>query len=290
MDIHQFLNLIGKKKQTIASLLLVFLASAIIFSAIVPFKYNSSLNLLAIINFKESVDPYTASRSNEYVSSLLSRIVSSGTFFEQIKSSGFNIDKDYFSGNEKKQMKKWAQTAKAKSVADTGMISLNIYHSDRAQAEEIARAVAYTLQTTNSQYHGFGNGVEIKIIDQPITSNYPVLPNIPLNLGLAAAFAVIFFLCYIYLFPERRYDIRLWPKKNIGRRVAAEELKEDEFIEPVFSPEQVSIYAEAESEAADLEREILKYREKKEEALDEDVPYNPENYQNKGSMENILRR
>lgn len=294
MNIHEFLNLIGKKKQTIVSLLAIFLAIAIVFSAAQPFKYSSSLKLLTIINFKENVDPYTASRSNEYLSNLLARIVTSGSFFGKIKESGFNIDKNYFSGSEKKQMKKWGQTVKTKSLADTGMISVDVYHTDRAQAEEIAKAVAYTLQTTNSQYHGFGSGVEIKIIDQPLVSNYPVLPSVPLNLGLAVAFAVIFFLCYIYLFPEERYDIRLWPKKK-NEFVDETELADDRYAAPIFAPAMNPVYAETEADESEfaeaiperIEEDVKEYLQEKENIQNN---YSEENFQDSGSMDNILRK
>lgn len=299
MDIHQFLNLTGKKKQTLAALLLIFLAAAIIFSAVQPFKYNSNLKLLTIVSFKETVDPYTASRSNEYLSNLLARIVISGTFFEKIKDSGFNIDKNYFSGNEKKQMKKWGQTVKAKSIADTGMISIDVYHTDRAQAEEIAKAVAYTLQTTNSQYHGFGNSVEIKIIDEPLTSNYPVLPSVPLNLGLAVAFAIIFFLCYIYLFPEERYDIRLWPKKSTQAKASEDKssFTPDLANDPVFAPMMQPVYAETEADEPDFASPLIEessaFAKPMSEEAEEANPFNnyrPEDFQGNGSMDNVLRK
>lgn len=281
MNIRQFLDLIGKKKQTIASVLIVFLSIAIVFSAASPFKYNSNLTLLVVHNFGENADPYAVSRSDEYLSDLLARIVSSGSFFAKVEDSGFKVDKNYFSGSEKKIMKKWNQTVKAKSIPGAGSISINVYHQDRSQAEEIAKAVAYTLQTANSQYHGFGNNVEVKIIDEPITSNYPVLPNVPLNLGLAVVFALIFSLSYIYIFPEEKYDLRFWPKKN--KEEETKEAEEDNYdyqvnySRPVLVPEAI----------AEAEVETVSYPEQKENAFKE---YQPENFQNNGSMENILRR
>jgi capsular polysaccharide biosynthesis protein len=273
MNIHEFLKLIGKKKQTVISVLAVFLSVAIIFSAVQPFKYDSNLQLLTIITFQGNVDPYTASRSNQYVSDLLARIVSSGSFFQQIEQSGFNIDKNYFSGNSKQQMKKWNQTVKAKSIADTGVITIDVYHTDRTQAEEIARAVAYTLQTTNSQYDGFGNTVQIKVIDQPITSSYPVLPNVPINLALAVLFALVFSFSYIYLFPEEKHDLRLWPKKK------QRAYSEIEFNEQVCAP-RLSVAHEpifAENENTPEEKEIIP------------GDYHNEDFQGSGNMNNIFK-
>ncbi len=213
MNIHQYFNLMARKRQTIAIIMSIFLSVAILASAVQPFKYGSSLKLLTINTFKE-VDPYTVSRSNEHLSNLLSQIVSSNSFFEKVKNSNSNIDGNYFNGDSKKQMKRWNKTVKAKGLGDTGMIAIDVYHSDPSQAAEIARAVAYALQTEHSQYHGFGDRVQIKMIDQPITSSFPVQPNVVLNLSLAFIFGLIFSLIYIYVLPEEGYDLSFSAKRH----------------------------------------------------------------------------
>jgi len=281
MSIHEFLKLLGKKTQTIVSVLAIFLAVAIIFSAVQPFKYDSNLQLLTIISFPSNVDPYTASRSNQYVSDLLARIVSSGSFYQQVQQSGFNIDKNYFSGTNKQQMKKWNKTVKARSIADTGVIMVDVYHTDRTQAEEIAKAVAYTLQTTNSQYDGITNGVQIKIIDQPITSNYPVLPNVPINLALAVLFGVIFSFSYIYLFPEKKYDLRLWP----SYAKASEDKPKKK--EKVFS--EIIMNAPAHIKNYEQTCVVAAVEEPAEVADINEMEMTPENFENSGNMNNILK-
>ncbi|HTW96652.1 MAG TPA: hypothetical protein VMD74_03295 [Candidatus Methylomirabilis sp.] len=274
MSIGEFFKLIGRKKQTIAFLFIVFLAVAVIFSAVQPFKYGSSMKLLTVINFGQNVDPYTASRSNEYLSNLLAKIVSSGTFFAKVEDSGYKIDKNYFSGTEKQQIKKWSKTVKAKSVADTGIIAIDVYHTNRDQAEEIAKAVAYTLQTTNTQYHGYGNAVEIKIIDAPLTSTYPVQPDLPLNLGVAFALAIIFSFCYVYLFPGEKYDLHFWPAK----RNKVFEMNEDiDVNESTFAP----------ALAEETVEEPAAYPEVTENALSD---YGEKYFSADGSMDNVLRK
>jgi capsular polysaccharide biosynthesis protein len=214
MSIYQFLKALNNRKRIVVMITAIFLSFAILFSAIQPFKYGSSLTLLTVHSFSENTDPYVASKSNEYLSSLLAQIVFSNSFFESVLDSGYNIDKDYFSGSDKKKIKKWSQTVSAKAVADSGMISINIYHTDRDQAEEIARAITYTLQTTHTDYHGFGKNVDIKIIDKPITSTFPIKPDILLNLGVALAFGLIFSLCWVYIFPENKKKTARHHKEN----------------------------------------------------------------------------
>jgi capsular polysaccharide biosynthesis protein len=229
MNINQYFNLMARKRQTIAIIMSIFLSVAILASAVQPFKYGSSLKLLTINTFNET-DPYTVSRSNEHLSNLLSQIVSSNSFFGKVKDSSSNIDASYFNGDSKKQMKKWNKTAKAKGLGDTGMISIDVYHTDPSQATEIARAVAYVLQTDHGQYHGFGDKVQIKMIDEPITSSFPVQPNVLMNLSLAIIFGLLFSLGYIYLFPEERYDLGFSRKRSIPsvKKEAVESLKDDD--------------------------------------------------------------
>ena len=214
MNIHQYFSLMARKRQTITIIMLIFLSVAILASAASPFKYGSSLKLLTINTFKE-VDPYTVSRSNEHLSNLLAQIVSSNSFFEKVKNSSSNIDSAYFKGDSKKQMKKWNKTIKAKGLGDSGMIVIDVYHQDPAQATEIARAAAYVLQTEHSQYHGFGDKVQIKMIDEPITSSFPVQPNVLMNFSLAIIFGLLFSLGYIYLFPEESYDLGFSRKRSV---------------------------------------------------------------------------
>lgn len=237
MNIHQYFNLIAKKKQTIVIIMSIFLSVAILASAVQPFKYGSSLKLLTINTFKDT-DPYTVSRSNEYLSNLLSQIVSSNSFFEKVKTSNSGIDTSYFKGDSQKQMKRWNKTVKAKALGDTGMITIDIYHTDPSQATEIARSVAYVLQTDHAQYHGFGDKVQIKIIDEPITSKFPVQPNVPMNLGLAVIFGLLFSLGYIYIFPEERYDLRLSGSRSAAR------VKKDDVVTSESAAIAESVYPE----------------------------------------------
>lgn len=276
MNINQYFSLLGNKKQTIAFIMGVFLSIAIVVSAFQPFNYGSSLKLLTINTFKET-DPYTASKSNEYLSNLLSQIVSTNSFFEKVKNSSSNIDQSYFSGNQEKQMKKWTKTVKAKGLGDTGMIAIDVYHTDPAQAAEIARAVAYVLQTEHANYHGFGQSIQIKMIDEPITSSFPVKPNIVLNLSLALIFGILFSLSYVYLFPEEKYDLRMFSsrKRVASRDVARSQSdREDVAVAESLYPEAAmpSTYNYSLAQAEEVLAEV------------------EDNFEEQGDMSNILKR
>lgn len=242
MELKDFISLLAKKKMIIFVIVFIFLILALILTIIQPFKYGSSAQVLIIQN-SASPDPYSASKSTEYLSNILAQVVSSNSFFENVLISGYFIDKNYFGQTVKAQMKTWAETVSAKAVNDSGIIAINIYHKNRAQAELIARAVVYTLQTKHGLYHGNGNNVAIKIIDEPITSNYPVKPNLILNFSLALALGLIGAFIYVYLFPEEKYNIRL-SSKFAARKVDAGRRKQPEFAPAVESVEEISLKPE----------------------------------------------
>jgi hypothetical protein len=95
----------------------------------------------------------------------------------------------------------------AQPLNDTGIINLTVYHEDRAQADQIMRAVISTMLAKHQEYHGAGDQVGIRTIDQPVTSNAPVKPNIFLNLLAGLVMGIIFSFVYVYLYPEEKYNI-----------------------------------------------------------------------------------
>lgn len=249
MEMTDFLSLIRKKWGTISSLVFIFLILASILTIIQPIKYGSSAKVLVIQNLTNP-DPYQASKSTEYLSNILAKVVYSNSFFGNVLSSGYFVDKNYFGATIKEQMKAWSRTVSAKPINDSGIISLTVYHTDRSQAESIASAVIYTLQTKHGLYHGNGSNVSVKIIDEPITSNYPIKPNLFFNFGLALALGLAFSLIYIYLLPEEKYSFRLIPK---SARKPAEPVKQ--FIIPVPEFEIKPEFEEAKPEAQENEIE-----------------------------------
>jgi capsular polysaccharide biosynthesis protein len=231
MEFKDYLSLINKKKGTIISFVLIFIFLASIFTVVQPFKYGSKAQVL-IIQDSVSLDAYTAAKSTEYLSNILAKVISSNSFFENVLNSGYAVSKNYFGQTVKDQMKIWNKTVSAKSNSDSGIISINVYHKDRSQTDLIARAVVYTLQTKHGLYHGGADNVSIKVIDEPITSKYPVKPNLILNFSLALVLGLIFSGIYIYLFPEKKYSVRLMPKFSDRKNKA-----EDNFYkEPEFAP------------------------------------------------------
>ncbi|MFA5023851.1 MAG: Wzz/FepE/Etk N-terminal domain-containing protein [Patescibacteria group bacterium] len=213
MDLNVFLKLLKKRQPTIWSFVIIFLIISIIFTFVQPLKYGSKAKLL-VVQSTTGVDPYTVSKSNEYLGNLFSQVVYSSSFFGLVKDSQFNINKEYFGNNTSRQMKTWEKTVSAKSLGDTGIISINVYHPDPYQAQQISLAINDVLMNKNFNYQGLGDLVRVNIIDQPIVSDYPVKPNIILNLTLALFGGFVFSLFYLYFLPEEVYAFYFFRRRH----------------------------------------------------------------------------
>lgn len=210
------LNLIRQKWQTVVSVALLITALVFALSAVQPAKYRSSTRLLIVQNYSLDVDPYAASRSTDHLSNILSEVIYSTNFFDQVMHAGFDI-KDTFSQRAEKRQKQWQKTIRAKVINDTGIIAVDVYHRDRYQAGQLAYAIAYILKTKNSDYHGGGEGVMVKTLDEPITTMRPAEPQTLLNTLVALFLGLIFGLALAYLAPQ--YDLK--PYDAAKRRLAS---------------------------------------------------------------------
>ena len=56
--------------------------------------------------------------------------------------------------------------------------TIDLSEKDVWTKERIVKAVNYVLVTYNNEYHGLGDSVKIKLLDQPVVSDTPVSPNI----------------------------------------------------------------------------------------------------------------
>lgn len=290
MTLHDFIKLIFKKKQTFISVLFIFLLIAGCAILIQRPKYGADSKILTLHTYEGIVDPYVSSRSNDYLSGLFSRIIYSNSFLDKVMDSDFSIDKDYFKGSDSKKIKLWANTIKAKSIAETGIMELLVYHPDKVQAEHISRAIIFTLQTNHSLYHGFGSNVQIKELDSPTASTYPVKPDVILILVLAAVLALAMSTFYIYIFPEERYDIRLWPKAKKKEKKTAKSDNNWTSVSEVLADREVYKEEPAQGGQGSGQRDESGEEDKVENYEEDDYQQNLKKDFNSGNMDNILRQ
>ncbi len=227
MEINDFWQAVKRKKTAVFSICLAFLLLGSAVTFLQSLKYEAQSRLLIVQNLN-GADPYTVSRSNQYLSSLLSQVSYSNSFLDLvINSQGFDIDKSYFSGSYKEQMKTWKKTISAKSIGETGIFQISIYHPNPYQAKQIALAVNNVLINQSFNYQGAGDSIKIKVIDQPLLSDFPVRPNIAFNLSLFLLLGVLSASTYIYLNPKIKKSETIRRAENNSKE--AREVREENF-------------------------------------------------------------
>jgi len=182
LDIAQLLE---RHWKTIAVSAVLVMVAAAALSFVRPLEYSSTMRLLIIQKAGVNLDPYTAIRSAERIS----------------------IDRSYFDPIESKRRQQWSDMVSTQVTHETGFLQISVYHKDKDQASEIARAIAFVLTTEGNQFIG-GRDLEIRLVDAPLQSRWPVRPNVPLNAFLGAVIGVILSSLYLVVGEARRHRHR----------------------------------------------------------------------------------
>lgn len=208
MDMTVFFKQMWQKKFTVAVITVFVFLLAVAITLTQPLRYSVTTRLLVVQNYGGNSDAYAIARSNQYLSNVLAQVVYSDAFYDSVMNSGFNISAANFPTNDVERRKFWLNMIDSKAIGDTGMIEVITYHQDKRFADQVNRAVAYILQTKNNDYHGLGDKVRVKVIDNSLTSVWPVKPNLLMNsvFGLLLGFILSAF--YIALWPEHEIVIR----------------------------------------------------------------------------------
>ncbi|MDD5251664.1 MAG: Wzz/FepE/Etk N-terminal domain-containing protein [Patescibacteria group bacterium] len=172
-------------------------------SFVFPLQYSSTMRLLIIQKQLSQADPYTAIKASERIADNLGQIIYTTSFYEKVMGAKFNTDASVFSADEVKKRRQWREMIDTQVIRGTGMLAVTVYHVDRDQAEQFARAIAFVLTTDGAQYVG-GGDLEIKLVDEPLQSRFPVKPNIPANAFTGLVLGIIVGSGYVLATSRRR--------------------------------------------------------------------------------------
>jgi len=231
MEIKEFFELLGRKKQTVVSILFLFILLTVALTAFQPFKYEAKSRILLLQHNGEATDPYNAAKSSQFISSLLASVVSSNAFLNDVFEAGFNVDQTYFGYSAHDKLKKWEKTAEARAINDTGIIEISTFHTDKTQAEQINSAIINIMITKNGSYYGRNEDISVKVIDEPILSDWPVRPNLILNFSITIFIALMISFSYIAIYPEEKHNLSIWPKGK--KKVKTPIVEKVNFVEKV---------------------------------------------------------
>ena len=208
------IDLLKRKLETMAIIFLIVVLLVAIATVFSQVKFGSKSKLLVVQNFPPGSDAYAISQSNEYVSSILASVVTSDSFYREVMAVDGGIDKTYFTKNSNEhalEMFHWKETVSARTKGDTGIVEVSVVHPSRDQALKIIDAIDKVLVEKDQLFHGGGDNVTVKVVDDPSVS--VAQPKIMVNAALAVFLGVLISMAYIYLLPGEQYDLKV-----LGRR------------------------------------------------------------------------
>src|SRR3990167_4067609 len=133
-----------------------FLAGAVI-TVFTPRQYSSTVGLLVVQSQPLGTDPFIADRSVERFSATLGQVIKTSAFFEDVMNAGFHIV-DNFPQEEAQRRVVWKKKIETQIVPNSGILNITVFDADRAQAEQITRAIAAILSSEKgANYHGAGS-------------------------------------------------------------------------------------------------------------------------------------
>ncbi|HCC23620.1 TPA: hypothetical protein DF272_05620 [Candidatus Falkowbacteria bacterium] len=177
---------------------LLFLLVSLVVTLVQPFQYESQVKILVIQKSAGTLDAYSASKSAERIGNNLSQVIYSSSFYTKVMNSGFDINQDYFSADEGKRRDFWTRIVDADVPSGTTILEISTFHRDRNQATVLAQAIAYVLIRESDEYIGISD-VELKVVDAPLTSEYPVKPNFVLNVLFGVLLGLLVSIIYVLI-------------------------------------------------------------------------------------------
>jgi len=183
MDFYDFWYNLKKDWWVILLLVVLIAGLAFTLSMIQTLKYQSETRVL--VGHKTD----TTDESIEYLSNLLGEMVQTSSFMDLVLINKDVIDN--FSDNALARKEEWLKTVDTEINEELGIITIRAYHTNQKQAVELAQTIANVLVVKGTLYHGQGNKVFTKQVDQVVVTNYPVKPNIILNTVLGLVIGLI---------------------------------------------------------------------------------------------------
>ncbi|PIZ58535.1 hypothetical protein COY23_00370 [bacterium (Candidatus Torokbacteria) CG_4_10_14_0_2_um_filter_35_8] len=162
-------------------------ATSFILSTFLTPEYKTSVDLLVIQKQPtDRVDAFGAAKSAEYLSSILNKAIYSSSFYNTVLDSTEGVSKRAYGSTPTEIAKAWDKQVDSKVVGETGIIHIEVYNSSLKASNKLAQAIASNLINNAGQYHGGGDNVEVKILDDPKASPKPARPNLLINTLLGA--------------------------------------------------------------------------------------------------------
>jgi capsular polysaccharide biosynthesis protein len=173
----------------------------VVLSFLRPLEYSSTTRLIIRQNLG-AVDVYTAARSAERVADDLSIGIYTDEVYDAVLEHSAAIDESYFGEERRKIRDNWEDAISTAVSRGTGYLTIKVYHTDVAQAELVASTIATVLTEQGTDFTS-GTNIEIRVVDQPLNSKWPVRPNILVNAFSGLVLGLLAGVGYVLIESER---------------------------------------------------------------------------------------
>jgi len=210
----------------------------LIFTVIQPFLYSATTSVL-VIQKSGYVDVFSKHKGEEATANSMANLIGTSAFYEEMIKSGFDIDLSYFPSDEQKKREKWLDSFETEVPQGLSKLTVSVYHPNPNQAMQISQAVIMTLITKQQSYFQDAN-IELKMIDAPLVSKYPVKPDLALNLILGMLLGVVVGIGYTVATynPDKDKLVEIIPAKTEGKADLNENNLEEIFEEETDENEE----------------------------------------------------
>lgn len=195
----------NRTKKHLLGLVVAALAGGVIAmggSFLMRLEYRTSSSFI-VIQDQRFADPFTQAKSAEYLAGILTKIVDTDSFrkvvFEQSPSVAA-----YFPKDENSLRKSWQRAIEVRSVSDTGIVTIASYHEQASASDALVFAIGRALTSDAATYLGGASQVKLVQIDGPITSRFPVRPNLALNILAGAVVGALLSGSYVVTRKEKQ--------------------------------------------------------------------------------------
>lgn len=190
MNKTNYLNLIKTNWKVVALFTAILVLLTIIFSLIQPFEYRSRTGFLVVQKQNSGLDAYAAAKASERLAVNFAGIIKTDSFYQKVLNSGFRVNIE-LPEKENARRKAWEKMIETQVASQSGIMTVDVFYKEKTQAEIVSRAIASVLINDSAEYHGGGSSVVIKMVNTPLVSNYPVRPNIILNVFSALVLGLV---------------------------------------------------------------------------------------------------
>jgi len=185
-------------------------------------KSKASSKLIVIFN-EQGIDAYAASKNSSYITGILSEIVYSNSFINNVYENHLGLKDDLGFGQDNR-LKEWKKHVKVKTQDNKGIIIIDTFYDNKDQAYQLNQGVGSVLTSKHGQYDGFGDKVTLKTIDGPSVAEnwyqFQIIQNsilgLVLGLFLGFSFIVVFPQQQIFRIFTTEYDSLIRNDETIG--------------------------------------------------------------------------